>query len=180
MTKIYCFGNTQNGELGLGGIEEDNILVPRKQRLPYDRRKFKLISVASGRNHTLMLVRDALLDRHVVFSCGSNDRQQLGRLGSWKKLETVDSLANHNITTITAGSNHSLVLSEAGQLFSWGCNVFGQLGLGNHDLQEIGKPMLLKSLATKSVVQIASGGNHCLALTRGKSFVNHCKNYLQD
>lgn len=25
---MYCWGNTSNGELGLGGIEEDNVLVP--------------------------------------------------------------------------------------------------------------------------------------------------------
>ena len=71
MAKIYCFGNTENGELGLGGIEEDHILIPRKQRLPHDRRKFSLVQLASGRNHTLLLLRNIGHERNEVFSCKS-------------------------------------------------------------------------------------------------------------
>ena len=129
MSKVYCFGNSENGELGLGGIEEEHILSPRKQRLPYDRRKFSLIEIASGRNHTLLLLKNILLDQNVVFSCGSNERYQLGRLGSWKRLESVESLSHHNIIKISCGFNNCLALSEAGQIFSWGCNLFGQSGI---------------------------------------------------
>lgn len=129
MAKVYCFGNTENGELGLGGIEEEHILSPRKQRLPYDRRKYILIDLASGRNHTLLLLKNILHDQNVIFSCGSNERLQLGRVGSWKKLESVNSLTNHSIVKIACGLNHCLALSEAGQIFSWGCNLFGQLGM---------------------------------------------------
>lgn len=27
---MYCWGNTVHGELGLGGIEDENILIPRE------------------------------------------------------------------------------------------------------------------------------------------------------
>ena len=128
MAKVYCFGNTENGELGLGGIEEEHILVPRKQRLSHDRRKYSLVQLASGRNHTLLLLRNIAHDQNAVFSCGSNERLQLGRIGSWKKLESINALLAHNIIQIACGTNHCLVLSEAGQIFSWGCNLFGQLG----------------------------------------------------
>lgn len=127
-SKVYCCGNTQNGELGLGGIEQEHILRPHKQRLPYDRRRYSFVAVASGRYHTLMLLRSIANERNVVFSCGSNERQQLGRGGSWKRLEPVEGLNHHNIAKITCGTNHSMVLTEAGQLFAWGCNLFGQLG----------------------------------------------------
>lgn len=166
MVKVFCFGNTQNGELGLGGIEEEHILNPRKQRLPHDRRKYTVINLASGRNHTLLLARDIGHDRNVVFSCGSNERLQLGRIGSWKKFELVDALSVHNIIQVDCGTNHCLVLSDAGQLFSWGCNLFGQLGLGSRDQQEIQKPSLIKKLATMNIVQMSCGGNHCLAMTK--------------
>lgn len=128
MSKVYCFGNTQNGELGLGGIEEEHILAPRKQRLPYDRRKYHLIQLASGSHHTLLLLKSIQFDHNVVFSCGLNESLQLGRGGSWKRLEQVDGLNYHNIINISCGYNNNLVLSDAGQLFSWGCNRFGQLG----------------------------------------------------
>jgi len=28
---MFCWGNTVNGELGLGGIEEEHVLSPREQ-----------------------------------------------------------------------------------------------------------------------------------------------------
>ena len=178
MIKVYCFGNTENGELGLGAIEDEHILTPRKQRLPYDRRKYTLVQLSSGRNHTLLLLKNIQLDQNAVFSCGSNDRLQLGRNGSWKKLEQVDGLIHHNIVKISCGSNHCLVLSEAGQLFSWGCNLFGQLGLGNREEYEIAKPSLIKKLATKQIIQISCGGNHCLALTKSEfRFCSDCHLY---
>ena len=132
MAKVYCFGNTSNGELGLGGIEDEQILLPRKQKLSIDCRKYSLKQLCSGRNHTLVLFRNESDDSSLVLSCGSNERNQLGREGSWKRLEPIDALSNHVVVRLCCGSNHSLALTEAGQIFGWGCNLFGQLGLYFH------------------------------------------------
>ena len=129
MAKVFCFGNTSNGELGLGGIEDEHILLPRKQKLSIDTRKYSLKQLCSGRNHTLVLLRDNSEDSTLVLTCGSNERNQLGRQGSWKRLEPVDALRNHVVARMCCGANHSLVLTEAGQIFGWGCNLFGQLGV---------------------------------------------------
>lgn len=92
------------GELGIGAIEIEHVLQPRKQRLPYDRRKYSLVQIASGRNHTLFLLRNATLNSNELFSCGSNERLQLGRIGSWKKLEIINALYQHNIIQIACGT----------------------------------------------------------------------------
>lgn len=128
-SKIYCCGNTQNGELGLGGIEQDFILKPHKQRSIQNRRHFSVVAIASGRSHTLFLMKKINEDRKIVLSCGSNDRQQLGRIGFWKRIEEVSGLENQDVSKIACGTSHSLVLTELGQIFSWGSNIFGQLGL---------------------------------------------------
>lgn len=166
MIKVYGFGNTENGELGFGAIEKEHILMPKKQRLPFDRRKYTLVQLSSGRNHTLFLLKSIQLGQNFVFSVGSNERLQLGRKGPWKRLEQVDGLNQHNIVKISCGFNNCLVLSDNGQLFSWGCNLFGQLGHGDKENNKIEKPSLIKSLATKVIVQISCGGNHCLALSK--------------
>lgn len=53
-----------------------------------------------------------------------------------------------------------------GQVFAWGSNSHGQLGLNIPD-QISHSPKMIKSLATKQVIQIACGQNHSMALTNG-------------
>lgn len=82
--------------------------------------------------------------------------------------EVVSDLENHVINQVACGKSHSLAINEWGQLFAWGSNSSGQLG---HDTDEISSaPKLVRSLATKRIVQIASGHYHNLALTNGLSF----------
>lgn len=133
-TKVFCFGNTLNGELGLGGIDEDNILAPRKLKsTQVNRKQYSIAEIACGRNHTVILLTTPIVfkgigdeteigTRSLVLSCGSNEVTQLGRSGSWKRFEPIDNLSLHRVTQISCGDNHSLALTDAGQIFAWGCN----------------------------------------------------------
>lgn len=49
------------------------------------------------------------------------------------------------------------------QVFAWGCNTSGQLGLG--DVQTRHVPALVDALWALPVVQLAAGDSHSLALT---------------
>ena len=60
------------------------------------------------------------------------------------------------------------------QVFAWGSNATGQLGLNAVSAEPIVQiPKIVKSLATKHVVQIACGQNHSLALTNGNQSVEN-------
>lgn len=50
-------------------------------------------------------------------------------------------------------------------MYSWGSNSHGQLGQEFEGDSRV--PRIMRALVTKTVVQIASGSNHCLALTNG-------------
>ena len=57
-----------------------------------------------------------------------------------------------------------------GQVFSWGSNSHGQLGLGN-DCSSPDSPQRVKSLKGIPLAQVAAGGNHSFALSvTGTSF----------
>src|SRR5579883_2711314 len=113
MTKVFCFGNTSNGKLGLGGIEDEHILLPRKQKkLQIDFKKYKLMQLSSGRNHTIVLIHNQTNDISTLLSCGSNERHQLGRQGSWKRFEPIVGLESHLVNRVCCGSNHTLVLTD--------------------------------------------------------------------
>lgn len=59
------------------------------------------------------------------------------------------------------GFNYSLVLDRKQNLFSFGNNEFGQLGIGTFDNQYSPQRVVLEG----QVIAIASGGRHCMALT---------------
>ena len=81
--------------------------------------------------------------------------------------ELIQELDNYVITRICCGARHSLALSEWGQVFTWGHNDYGQLGISNtHDA--VIQPKIVRTLVSKHVVQIACGTNHSLALTSCK------------
>ena len=75
---MLCWGNTRHGQLGLGGIEDEFIATPTLNK--YIDKTTRVKQVACGYNHTLFLMTDG-----TVFSCGSNDFDQLGYEGSRKK-----------------------------------------------------------------------------------------------
>ncbi|GLG99343.1 E3 ubiquitin-protein ligase Smurf1 [Gryllus bimaculatus] len=153
---MFCWGNTVNGELGLGGIEEENILSPRELSFA---KSTSVLQVACGWHHSVMVT-----DNGQVYSCGSNDFGQLGHEKTRKKPEMIDALSAYVIIGASCGANHSLAVNEWGQLFSWGSDSHGQLGMSQEmDVQP--KPKIVKGLATCHVIQITCGLNHCLALT---------------
>lgn len=67
---MFVWGSTVHGELGVGGIEDEHIVVP--QKLDWCESE-KVISTALGDYHTLILTNDGK-----VYSCGDNDFGQLG------------------------------------------------------------------------------------------------------
>ena len=68
---VYCWGNMTHGQLGLGGIEEEQICEPRELTALTDKH---VTDVACGVYHTMFLLKSG-----VVYSCGNNDHGQLGR-----------------------------------------------------------------------------------------------------
>lgn len=85
-------------------------------------------------------------------------------------LEKVDSLSNQVIKDVSCGLFHSLALNEWGQIFAWGQNNHGQLGIARQSGDEtyVSTPKMVKTLATLQVIQIAAGYEHSLALTSSK------------
>jgi len=67
---LFCWGNMSHGQLGLGGIEDEQICEPRELAALSDKH---VSDVACGVYHTIFLLKSG-----VVYSCGNNDCGQLG------------------------------------------------------------------------------------------------------
>ena len=81
---MYCWGRCDNGQLGLGGIQDEEICCPRTvKELP----DTSLQDVKAGDSHTAILSNDGQ-----VYTCGSNDHGQVTNQTWLRPEEDVDTL----------------------------------------------------------------------------------------
>lgn len=88
----------------------------------------KVRDVALGYGHCLIIVEDDAS----LWAKGYNDRGQLGvgtRVNEVEFVRVLGKLTGQPVGAIACGSAHNLAISTSGELFSWGSNVLGQLGL---------------------------------------------------
>ena len=80
------------------------------------------------------------------------------------------------IKNISAGYHYSLILTNTGQIYAFGRNEYGQLGLGDNIAKNA--PTLIPTL--NQIVQIAAGGDHSLVLSNtGQIYAFGANNYGQ-
>lgn len=90
----------------------------------------KIQRVAAGLWHTVCTSADG-----DVYSFGGN---QFGQLGTGSdqaeivpKLVEASKLENKHARGVSCGARHSAVITDKGDVFCWGWNKYGQLGLGD-------------------------------------------------
>uniref|UniRef100_A0A672H1P7 HECT domain-containing protein n=1 Tax=Salarias fasciatus TaxID=181472 RepID=A0A672H1P7_SALFA len=157
---MLCWGNASYGQLGLGGIDDEIVVEPRKCEFFHGK---QVCDVGCGRRHTAFLLEDG-----TVYTCGCNDLGQLGHEKSRKKPEQVVALDAQIIVAVSCGESHTLALNDKGQVFSWGLGSDGQLGLNNFE-ECVRVPRNIKSLSDVQIAQVACGYWHSHALSRGKA-----------
>ena len=160
---LYSWGSDLYGEMGRGDVTYSPQLG--KVIMPANGKKFTKFS--AGYVHSLALDSDGNL-----YSWGSNNNGLLGngttdnsstRHGTPSKVDLPTGVTK--FTQISAGTNHSLALDSDGNLYSWGGNSTGQLGMGGDDYDSHNAPSKgsMPKDGTK-FTQISAGYYHSLAL----------------
>ncbi|XP_072116582.1 X-linked retinitis pigmentosa GTPase regulator isoform X2 [Mobula birostris] len=138
--KLYVFGSNNWGQLGLGTKNTVNKPTCVKA-LKSERVKL----AACGRSHTLVWT-----EQGNIYAAGDNSEGQLG-LGTNEERTAFQRVEyfrdKQKIKQLSAGSNISAALTEDGNLFMWGDNSEGQIGLDSessvslpHQV-DVGKPV---------------------------------------
>ena len=87
----------------------------------------KIDEVSCGKEHVLLLNK---MSGHVLsFGLGSRGQLGHGRVDPERAPQIVEALAGICIKEIAAGGWHSLALSDIGDIYAWGWNKQGQLGI---------------------------------------------------
>jgi alpha-tubulin suppressor-like RCC1 family protein len=131
----------------------------------------KVISVRCGCNHTMCLTENG-----EVFTWGYGRDGSLGH-GNGDNIDLpkeVDYFKKNNIKIkkIECGEYFSLCLSTDGQLYSFGQNSFGQLGLGQITQQlKVNVPMHV-NFGNKLIQDIFAGEDHSACITsEGEGYI---------
>ncbi|XP_059169765.1 probable E3 ubiquitin-protein ligase HERC1 isoform X3 [Physella acuta] len=151
---VWAFGDGDYGKLGLGNSSPKS--VPTKVELLKD---FIIKKIACGTQFSVALTTDG----H-VYTWGQDRMIGQGETQcvSHCKPEQVMPLSGYFIDDITAGAEHTLALAVSGQVWGWGINTDGQLGLG-HTNSPVKEPTLLPQLTDQNIKQISAGRSHCAA-----------------
>jgi len=185
-TPAYSIPNNESGNL-----DNNN----NKSALAFDELKIEkseIEQISSGEFHTALLTKD-----HKIYTWGKNSFGQLGHESNEIKcfprlvdFSFLNSLNNKQpsistiITKIALGGEHSIALSNTNELYSWGLNIFGQLGLNtttnvsvptrvekirnfvrNEETKVVEKEVIKRISENEKIIEIAAGAQHSLILT---------------
>ncbi|MHB8337062.1 MAG: RCC1 domain-containing protein, partial [Ignavibacteriaceae bacterium] len=154
---LYTWGDNTYGQLGIGDTTQQNI--PVKVILPSGVTSW--MTVAGGSNHSLAIGSDGNL-----YAWGYNAFGQLGIGNTTNQSTPVKVPLPSGVTSwtkVAAGWYHSLAIGSDGNLYAWGYNAYGQLGIGNTTQQNSPVKVPLPSGVT-SWTSVVSGWSHCLAI----------------
>mmetsp|Transcript_26130 Transcript_26130/g.85925 ORF Transcript_26130/g.85925 Transcript_26130/m.85925 type:complete len:650 (+) Transcript_26130:198-2147(+) len=119
--------------------------------------------ITCGSDHVLALDASGK-----IRSWGRGESGQLGH-ASFSHSSTpsiIDELASQRVKEVACGVAFSAALMEGGQLYTWGCNRYGQLGQGDRTSSAI--PRMLPSMNHRHVHLMACGAAHIVVLTTSR------------
>ncbi|XP_040914289.1 probable E3 ubiquitin-protein ligase HERC1 isoform X5 [Toxotes jaculatrix] len=151
--ELYTWGEGDFGRLGHSDSQSRNVPTLVKDISGVGQ-------VACGSSHTIAVAQDG----HTVWSFGGGDNGKLGH-GDTNRVyrpKVIEALHGFIIRKVCAGSQSSLALTSAGQVFAWGCGSC--LGCGSSETTSL-RPRFIEDLSITKIIDISCGDSHCLALS---------------
>ena len=151
----YCWGSNAAGQLGVGdNVASSSVPLPVSGGITF-------ASISAGESHTCGLTPDGAL-----YCWGWNLEGELGD-GSGRTLSATPNriAADHVFIAVSAGGFHTCAIDAAHNLYCWGLNASGQLGIGALGLTTAATPLLV--VGSLSFAKVSLGTAHSCAATTG-------------
>ena len=159
---LMC-GWGEYGPLGLGD-EEDRARPTLVARAVFDGEA--VLMVACGDAHTVVATEGG-----GVYTFGNGEEGQLGHGDDENQLAPrrvpAAGFNGERVVMVAASGRHTVALSEAGHVFTWGLGDNGRLGHDDWGHQFAPRQVEAGRFGGDKVVFVAAGTNHTVAVTAG-------------
>ena len=148
--KVFTWGDNTYGQLGNGTTKSSD--EPTQVKFPEGT---IITQVDIGEEYAV-----ALDSNGNVWTWGRNNYYQIGHSGG-------DQYTPYKVgglpkaIKVAAGNYTTMIISEDKELYGWGFNSYGNLGIGNYN----NKVLVSKIVGFGDVIDISGGKNHFMALT---------------
>jgi alpha-tubulin suppressor-like RCC1 family protein len=165
--QLYAFGANGEGELGNATNNGSPNPNPSPVQVSLPGASGPVVQAAAGNGYSL-----AVTSTGQLFTFGSNRYGALGRpenSGSFNPTPTPGLVslpgASGPVVEVSGGSEHSYAVTASGQLYAFGDNQFGELGIAANAGTENPNPTPSPVSMPGPIVQIGGGEIHGLAVT---------------
>ncbi|HLP23642.1 MAG TPA: hypothetical protein VK139_06340 [Microbacteriaceae bacterium] len=163
--RVACWGDNSSGQLGIGPTptKSNTSAFTDSANALADR---KVVEIGAGSNHVC-----AITSEDELFCWGANGSGQLGPgiTGSQSRPAKVTLTAlpsGTQLKRVTGGLDFTCVLTAANEIYCWGGNSFGQLGV-NSTASSVATPTVVNTstaLLGKTIAQIVARESFACAL----------------
>ncbi|XP_052571608.1 inhibitor of Bruton tyrosine kinase isoform X3 [Peromyscus californicus insignis] len=160
-TEVYTWGDNTNFTLGHGSQNSKH--HPELVDL-FSRSGVYVKQVVLCKFHSVFLSQ-----KGQVYTCGHGRGGRLGHGDEQTCLvpRLVEGLAGHNCSQVAAAKDHTVVLTEDGCVYTFGLNIFHQLGIIPPPSScNVPRQIQAKYLKGKAVIGVAAGRFHTVLWTR--------------
>lgn len=157
--QIFSWGYNAYGSLGNGDKLNKNL----PQNITENFNDERVVDIVSGYTHSF-----AITETGRIFAWGANSKGQLGngnKIDQDLPQDISSSFGSEKIVQLKTGVFSSMALTEDGEVFAWGSNIYGQLGNGDNTDSITPQKIQANLLNNEKVVQISSGVYSVYALT---------------
>lgn len=162
--RVFMFGSNNWGQLGLGhenNVEKPSCVKSIKHEI--------VILISCGRNHTILAT---LKGNIYTFGCNSESQLGLGRDATdafYNFPQRITDIEPQDWHALSAGAGQSCALTKTGDLYVWGINDNGELGIGK--ATELNTP---KRLDLNFRIDMVSCGYYHTAIVSKKGRLYTC------
>ncbi|XP_023582161.1 serine/threonine-protein kinase Nek9 isoform X1 [Trichechus manatus latirostris] len=126
--------------------------------------------VCAGNTHFAVVTVEKELYTWVNMQGGTKLHGQLGHgdKASYRQPKHVEKLQGKAIHQVSCGDDFTVCVTDEGQLYAFGSDYYGCMGVDKVAGPEVLEPMQLNFFLNNPVEQVSCGDNHVVVLTRNK------------